>query len=232
MRIKWLGSWQQWGEKNLKPKLEGNIFFEAILLIFLVRWSWTNLHLKWPNDSSGTQQTQVHLTRGHPSRENRPAESHLTLSSGQTQDLMRFWTLSFHSPSRWPCQHDSMVIRQRKLPRIRKANFKFQAWVSGPQKGSYTGEVEGRNVHLYSIHLICELITISKYCFWSTNIYTGENSRWNKRLLSPLGGVSEQHLGDHLKGILENMVWIYPVQACNPGYLCLFTFKYKFIGNK
>ena len=120
----------------------------------------------------------------------------------------------------------------KELPRIRKANFKFQAWVSGPQKGSYTGEVEGRNVHLYSIHLICELITISKYCFWSTNIYTGENSRWNNRLLSPLVGVSEQHLGDHLKGILENMVWIYPVQACNPGYLCLFTFKYKFIGNK
>lgn len=60
----------------------------------------------------------------------------------------------------------------------------------------------------------------------------GENSRRNKQLLSPLGGVSEEHMRDHLKGILGNMVWIYPVQACNPGYLCLFTFNYKFIGNK
>ena len=153
-----------------------------------------------------------------------PPAPELWANPGPHEVLNSFFSLSF--------QMALPTGQQRKLPRIRKANFRFQAWVSGPQKGSHTGEVEGRRIHFYSIHLICELITISKYCFWSTNIYTGENSRWNKWLLSPLEGVSEQHLGDHLKATLENMVWIYPIQACNPGYLCLFTFKYKFIGNK
>lgn len=98
------------------------------------------------------------------------------------------------------------MVRQRKQPGIRRFSFRFQP-ESVPQKGSCTGEGEGRSIHFfYSIHLICELITMSKYCFYNTNAQAQENSRGNKLLLYPLVGISEQHLGEHLKGILENMV--------------------------
>lgn len=139
--------------KKTKTQIGGQNVLWSTFTELSVRCNWTNLQPKWPNDSTGTQQIRVHMTRGHPSRGDHPAENNLILSCGQTHDLMRLWILSFHPPSRWPCQQDS-IIRQREWPAIRRADFRFQAWLSVPLKGSYTGEAVG--TFLYSIHVICD----------------------------------------------------------------------------
>lgn len=154
--------------KKTKTQIGGQNVLWSTFTELSVRWNWTNLQPKWPNDSTGTQQIWVHMTRGHPSRGDHPAENNLILSCGQTHDLMRLWILSFHPPSRWPCQQDS-IIRQREWLAIRRADFRFQAWLSVPLKGSYTGEAVGRNIFLlYTCDLW--LITMSKYYFYNTNI--------------------------------------------------------------
>ena len=231
MRIKWLDLDNNEGEKTWNPNWRGISSLKQFYSFF------------WWDEAEPT------CTSSDPTTAQEPSKHRCTWPGDTPQEktvLQRVtWPWALGKPrTSWGSELSLFILLPDGLAnttawssgkgtsKYQKSQFQIPSLSLWASKGKlyWRGGREERSPLLYTSDLWTDYnkqVLLLKYKY----IHRGKQ-QVKQTIASPLGGVSEQHLGDHLKGILENMVWIYPVQACNPGYLCLFTFKYKFIGNK
>lgn len=144
--VRRLGSWQQWGEKAWNPNWRG------ISSLKQFYWFFCETKLNQPAPQVTQQQlgnpaNTGALDQGTPLKRKlscrESPDPELWANPGPHKVLNSLFSLSF--------QMALPTGQQRKLPRIRKANFRFQAWVSG--KLYWRGGGEAHSLPLYTSDL-------------------------------------------------------------------------------
>ena len=140
--------------KKLETQIGGEYLLWSNFTDFLVRWSWTNLYLKWPNDSSGTQQTGA-LDQGTPLKRKlscrESPDPELWANPGPHEVLNSLFSLSFQTAL--PTQQHGHQAKETS--KNQKSQFQIPSLSLWASKGKlyWRGGGEERSLLLYASDL-------------------------------------------------------------------------------